>query len=94
MPPVQKVKWMQWEFKIKGISQVTIHEESLKEIDKLWNFELTADIAHTDKVTDITTHGMYKLIGNATIVWYPNGGMQNDVLPEVKGVTIIKIEEL
>ena len=93
-PPVQRVKWPQWDFKIKGVSKVTIKEESLKDFEKLLTFEGTADIHKTDGVTDVITKGMYRLVGNATVVYKPNGGNQNELLPEVEDVTITKLEKI
>lgn len=93
-PPVQRVNWPQWDFKIKGISKVTIDEDSLKDFEKLLTFEGTADIHKTDGVTDVLTKGKYKLVGNAIVVYKPNGGKQNELLPEIEAVTITKIEKI
>ena len=93
-PPVQRVKWPQWDFKIKGVSKVTIREDSLKDFEKLLIFEGTADVHKTDGVTDVITKERYRLVGNATVVYKPNGGNQSELLPEVEGVTITKIEKI
>ena len=93
-PSAQRVKWPQWDFEIKGASDVVIKEESVRDYKNLWTFEGTADIHKTDGVTDIVTRRKYKLVGNTIVIFKPNGGSQTEFLPEIKEVTITKIEEI
>lgn len=93
-PLAQRVKWPQWGFEIKGVSDVVIKEESVRDYKNLWTFEGAADIHKTDGVTNIVKKRKYKIVGNAIVIFKPNGGSQTELLPEIEDVTITKIEEI
>lgn len=89
------VEWPQWDFRTQSVSNVTINEEPLVDLEKtgkLWTFEGTADIYKTDGVTKVLVKDKSAITGSAEVTFYPNDWIRNELLPEVKHVTITKIE--
>ena len=88
----KQVEWPQWEFTVKSVPEAKIEESSLREFDKRWTFSGTAVIQKTDEKNTAQTTTTYKITGSALVDSYVNDYDQNDLLPDVKQVTITKIE--
>lgn len=81
-------------FEIRGISDVKINEDSLKEVTpggKLWTFTGTAIVSNTDGVTEVQVDSNRKIIGSAVVNSTKDDGSRNVV--EIKQVIITKIEK-
>lgn len=85
-----EVEWPKEVFKFKGVKNVEINHESLKDYGVRWTFEGTAVLVKTDEKHTVQTKSIRKLIGSATM---DIGQKQNDLWIIVKQVTITKIKE-
>lgn len=89
------VEWSQWDFKIQSVIDVKIDEEPLEDFKKtnnIWTFKGTANICRTDGVTKVLESSECAIIGSAEVSFYPNDWIKNELLPEVKHITITKIK--
>ncbi len=87
----RKVKKPACQFVIKGIGQVKIDSNSLIErSDTLYTFEGSAVVSYTD-ISKVVTNKNLSFIGNATVVFYPNGVNTKEMLPEIQEVVITKV---
>lgn len=86
----EKVEWPKWEFKMVGICQVTIHENSLKDVGNLWTFKGSALISTTD-CSQVTVSKKFTIIGNAAIKFDLNRENSEEHLSIVNHVIITKI---
>lgn len=85
----RKVSLPECNLKIQGIYKVSIDVEKLKNINDLWIFYGTAHISYID--SGVTLNMKNSIVGNAKVSFYPNAVNSEEMLPEVKFVTITKI---
>ena len=87
-----EIEWPEWRFKIRGVKNVKIDEQSLKNYGERWTFEGSAILGETDDRGTTPVDSARMIVGSAVVGAYPKDGNQNDLFP-IKKVTITKIKK-